>query len=132
MVVHQAALHVRRQLAGVYRLEEGVQADEIRLELVLLGAQARPLLLPERVGLDDVSNVDDVGEELLEDLEDGLDSVPRAGAAPHVDHHRETHLSDVVTETQEAHFVQHMSAVFGFSTNSVFICHAEVDGEDRK
>ena len=78
-----------------------IHTYQIGLKLVLLRTQAGPLLLPEGVRLDDVSNVDDVGEELLEDFEDGLDRVPSGGAAAHVHNHRESQLPHVVAAKEK-------------------------------
>ena len=70
------------------------------LKLILLTAEVCSLLLPEVVRLDDVGGVDAGAEIVLEHLQDRLDRAP-AGVAPHVNHHSEAQVPNILAEKTE-------------------------------
>lgn len=69
------------------------------LKFVFLTSETRSLLLPEVVWLDYVRRVDEVGEVLLQDLEDWL--YRRPGRTTHVYHNRERDVPHVIAERKK-------------------------------
>jgi uncharacterized protein (DUF608 family) len=74
------------------------------LELVLVTAQRRALLLPEVVWLDDIGNVDGAGKVFLQYLQDRLHGAP--SGTSHVDDHREPLFPHFITGTRTANQLQ--------------------------
>ena len=67
----------------------------IYLKLVFLTTQTGSLLLPKVVRLDDMCGADQVGEVLVQNLEDRLDLVPSGGAS-HVNDHSEAVAANII------------------------------------